>query len=62
MQAEERKGSFKNKSLSDQSSVSAANEYYDEGVGEDDSTKNKVGRVFFTFSDSVQLTSRKGLP
>ena len=50
MQAEERKESLKNESLSDQSSVSA-NQYYDEGVSENDLTKNKVGRVFFTFSD-----------
>ncbi len=50
MQAEEEKESLKNQSLSDQSSVSA-NQYYDEGISEDDLTKNKVGRVFFTFSD-----------
>jgi hypothetical protein len=50
MQAEEEKESLKNQSLSDQSSVSA-NQYYDEGISEDDFTKNKVGRVFLTFSD-----------
>ncbi len=50
MQAEEEKESLKNQSLSDQSSVSA-NQYYDEGISENDLTKNKVGRVFLTFSD-----------